>query len=387
MWRNIDMNQFLCINCAKNEELKNLIISKEQKGLCALCKKQDVSAINCTDKELQNLFKSLIRFYYSEWEYNPHLGGEDIRSFFDKENLLLNDWMPSGTDDGDDLWNVVEEIVGFEDNDEVSIYSEYNLTAIKNDYCMKISYLESQLQKRNHYEIELEAVKILKDIIADTDKIILNGANYYRARNGYLKSGVSSVPYWQPEKHFMPFKANEIGNPPPPCALNGRMNRQGVSFLYLASNLYTAVAEIRPYPGQYISTGKFVSNADIKVVDLTNIRINNYSSDKKLGKLLTLKTINDLFSRPVPNQAGGQYLITQLLAEVIRKLGYDGVVYQSYVGSGTNLVIFNPLLFDYTEEEAGVVYIKEVNYSYDLCQIMCSKEYSYTYDVNGNLMK
>lgn len=244
------------------------------------------------------------------------------------------------------------------------------------------------MEKRNHYEIEIEAVEILKDIIPETGVVILNGTNYYRSRTGYLKDGISSTPYWQPEKHFMPFKANEIGNAPPPCAQNGRMNRQGVSFLYLASDLYTAVAEIRPYPGQYISTGKFVSNSDIKVVDLTNIKINKYNSDSKFGKLLTLKTMNELFSRPVPNQTGNQYLITQLLADVIRKLGYDGVVYKSYVGSGTNLVIFYPLLFDYMEEEASVVYIKEVSYSYNSCSIMSAEEeYSLIHDGNGNLMK
>lgn len=369
------MEQFLCVNCVKDEELKDLINHKGERTFCSLCKKQDAPVLNCADKELKNLFKGLVRFHYSQWEYDHNFGGDDICLLFEKENTLLNDWISSGTDDGDDLWNVITELVwSAKYNDEVTIVSDNPYVAIKNDYCRKIRCFNDQLQEKNYYEVEREAIAFLKDIINETDVAILNGANYYRARVDFSKCGIPRRLEWYRKIHFMPYKDTQIGRVPPPRSKNGRMNRQGVSFLYLASDLCTAVAEVRPYPGQYVSTGKFVSSKDIHVVDLTNLKINKYSSDTKLDDFLTLKTINELFSRPVPNQTGNQYVITQLLADVIRKLGYDGVVYKSHVGSGRNLVIFDHSLFNYTEEEASVVYIKEVRYSYDACNIICDKE-------------
>ncbi len=382
----MNVKQFLCVNCVKDKELKDLITQKGESEFCSLCKKQDTPAINCANKELKNLFRSLVRFHYSQWEYDHNFGGDDICLLFQKENLLLNDWRSSGTEDGDDLWNVITELVWFENyNDEVTIVSDNPYVAIKNDYCRKIKYFNDQLQEKNYYEVECEAIEFIKDIISETAVTILNGAKYYRARVGYLEHGIPRNFDWYRKRHFMPYKANQIGRVPPPRAKNGRMNRKGVSFLYLASDLYTAVAEVRPYPGQCVSTGKFVSNNDIKVIDLTDIKISKYNSDSKLDEFLTLKTMNELFSRPVPNQTGSQYVITQLLADVIRKLEYDGVVYKSHVGSGTNLVIFNPSFFQYTEEETSVVCINEIHYSYDICNIMCDKE-EYDFIGKGNNM-
>ncbi len=367
------MDQFLCIDCVKEKELNNLILSKGEKAVCSLCKKQNDLVINCNDLELKNLFNTLVRFHYSQWEYDHHLGGEDIRSLFNTENPIFNSWVPVETEDADDLWNLVDELLTYENYDEnksVYIFSDYPYVAIKNDYCKKIDKIGYQIEDKNYYELEKDVIEILAGIISDVNVVVSAGRHYYRARIGYQKKGVPIVGEWSPKPHYLPYKDKLIGRVPPPLAKNGRMNRQGVSFLYVASDSDTALAEVRPHPGQYVSIGKFVSNKSLRIADFTNIKIKNYCSQHKIQDLITLQTINELFSRPVPNQMGGQYLITQLLADAIRKLGYDGVGYKSSVGSGTNLAIFNPSFFKYTEEDTNVVYIKEVKCLYDNCTIM-----------------
>jgi hypothetical protein len=42
------------------------------------------------DTNLSHLFKALLRYNYSEWEYNGHLGGESLESIFYRENPILH---------------------------------------------------------------------------------------------------------------------------------------------------------------------------------------------------------------------------------------------------------------------------------------------------------
>lgn len=368
-----NLDQFICTDCIKDGNLREFIVSNGYNGCCNLCKSHENLVINCKEHEFRNIFKVLMRFYYSQWDYDPHIGGEDIRSFFNKENLLLNEWKPMTEENADDLWNVVSEIVdhdkGYNRDNSVYLYSDSYYRAIKDNYCSKIKKIEKQLDYKNYYEIEKEVVKLLNSMIRDTEQIVPKGVPYFRARIGYEKKACIND-NWSREEHFQPYQSSNIGSVPPTMASNGRVNRQGISFLYLASDVYTSVAEVRPYPGQYVSVGKFICNQNIRVADFSNIDIKKYCCESKLDILLTLSTINELFSRPAPNPTGKQYRITQLLADVIRQLGYDGVQFKSSVGNGINLAIFRPAFFDYIKEGASVNYLKAVKYTYDTCEIM-----------------
>lgn len=65
-------------------------------------------------------------------------------------------------------------------------------------------------------------------------------------------------------KVVIPYKKSEIGAPKPSIAGDGRFNRKGTSFLYLASSLKTAINEIRPSVGHYVSIGQFKINKEVK---------------------------------------------------------------------------------------------------------------------------
>jgi hypothetical protein len=94
------------------------------------------------------------------------------------------------------------------------------------------------------------------------ESIIPSGSTYFRARIGYEKKGISTEG-WIGKRLFQPYKDSNIGAPSPLKATPGRMNRDGVSFLYLSTDLTTAIAEVRPHPGQIVSIGKLVSNIDL----------------------------------------------------------------------------------------------------------------------------
>src|ERR1035441_3684104 len=69
----------ICLACAKHPSLKKFIEANGAKGnRCGICHRTDQIASDPTKFEaLSNLVKSLVRFYYHEFAYNPHWGGHD----------------------------------------------------------------------------------------------------------------------------------------------------------------------------------------------------------------------------------------------------------------------------------------------------------------------
>jgi RES domain-containing protein len=164
---------------------------------------------------------------------------------------------------------------------------------------------------------------------------------------------------------FVPYASTQIGAPPPYLAGFGRINRAGVSFLYCASDKYTAISEIRPHPGDIVSIGKFLLKKDALIFDLTESQfLNFYITDEKLDGFKKLNTLTELLQKVIPPSERQSYNITQLVSDCIRKLKFDGILFPSSVGQGNNLVLFNPANMEYTFDEAEVVEVREVNYKY-----------------------
>jgi hypothetical protein len=77
-----------------------------------------------------------------------------------------------------------------------------------------------------------------------------------------------------------------------------------------------------------------------------------------------------LINRTIPPSEKQHYSITQLIADCIRQLGFDGISFSSTVGSGDNIVLFNHQLATYTDHGAEVVEISEVKYSYNAAPLI-----------------
>jgi len=94
--------------------------------------------------------------------------------------------------------------------------------------------------------------KLLNAVIASHDarKIVIpQGTTWWRARLGCILEDAiiaesDKTQIWAPEDR--PFPADEMGAPPANKTTEGRVNPRGISYLYLATNPKTAVAEIRP---------------------------------------------------------------------------------------------------------------------------------------------
>jgi hypothetical protein len=129
----------------------------------------------------------------------------------------------------------------------------------------------------------------------------------------------------------------------------GRVNPKGIPCLYFSTDMETAMTEVRPWIGSYVSVAQFVMLRDLVVVDC--------SADSARGHFLYFDgrepepgkweecvwgDINRALSQPVTRADDvAEYAPTQVLAEAFRNAGYDGIVYGSKLGSGRTVAVFD----------------------------------------------
>jgi RES domain len=132
--------------------------------------------------------------------------------------------------------------------------------------------------------------------------------------------------------------------------VDGRVNPSGVPCLYLASAMETAMAEVRPWVGSYISLAQFKVMRDVVVVDCTKdnrmfpswlLNQDQQEIPAEKREQIAWGDIAHALSRPVtPDEPVTEYVPTQVLAEAFRAQGYDGLRYKSLLGEGLDIALF-----------------------------------------------
>ena len=136
----------------------------------------------------------------------------------------------------------------------------------------------------------------------------------------------------------------------------GRANPLGITYLYTARNLETAISEIQPSIGQIVSVAKIKTLRKLNLFDfnmynnMSNSKILQLSVDEIKRKLdfsslweieTFFNTISELYSRPAFGNTENYY-VTQYLSEILKDLGFDGIKYKSsLIKRGTNIVLFD----------------------------------------------
>lgn len=148
-----------------------------------------------------------------------------------------------------------------------------------------------------------------------------------------------------------PYSLDKMGPPPKEVTSVGRANPAGIPYLYLAENANTAAAEVRPHTGDRVCVAEFEIPEGLKLVDLRNPRMMIspliLGDEDRIASLKSdipfLERLGEELTRPViPTRVAIDYVPSQYLCELIKKLGWDGVVYRSSVGTGMNMALFDP---------------------------------------------
>lgn len=163
------------------------------------------------------------------------------------------------------------------------------------------------------------------------------------------------------------FLPSDMGAPPMGSAASGRLNPEGMSFLYLADSEETAVSEVRPWVGARISLGSFIPLRSMKIATLMHPN-STIESDEitqhGMGLVVGLILETIYFSAPTHREDRFAYLPTQYIAAKFRAAGVDGLQYASVLNeNGVNTALFDP--HTCCCEQVKVVDVRHVQYNFE----------------------
>lgn len=137
--------------------------------------------------------------------------------------------------------------------------------------------------------------------------------------------------------------------PPHDNPYEGRANPKGIAYLYCATDAETAMAEVRPWVGSYVSVAQFEPLRDLSVVDCCADQLDTglhplleEEPEPEEREKAVWSDINIAFSKPVSlTDQVVDYVPTQVIAELFKAEGADGILYRSALGKGLNVALFD----------------------------------------------
>lgn len=230
------------------------------------------------------------------------------------------------------------------------------INEIYEQYCNSLKYC-------NRFFVDDEIHKFFDKIIKNNTRIIPRNNILYRARINK-------------QDDRTPFRGKDIGLPPKEVLSLGRVNPYGINYLYLATDIETAISEVRPKIDDYVTIGSFKAKRDINVVELSMATcvsgsVGDIPTAKETANFMTYLSIE--FKKPIDALKELEYLPMQYFTEYCKSKNIDGVKFLSSVMS--NSIIdgdfnkhFNITLFDDTNVEyvdSEVYEIDKIKYEYE----------------------
>lgn len=150
---------------------------------------------------------------------------------------------------------------------------------------------------------------------------------------------VGEIPAAYPPKRMKPIASR---------VTEGRVNPKGIPVLYLSTKRDTAMSEVRPGLGSLVSCAYFKTKRALRIVDFSvhqDSGINFFFSEPNAKKReqAVWTQIDQAFSEPTTSRdKSTDYVPTQVIAELFKSEGFDGIAYKSAFGDdGYNIALFD----------------------------------------------
>jgi len=163
------------------------------------------------------------------------------------------------------------------------------------------------------------------------------------------RDGMKPIPNWQGE---------------------GRANPRGIPALYLGTTRDTALAEVRPWIGAVISAAQLVTERELNVIDCSKYHARDsildiFDDHTKSREDGIWVAIDRAFATPVNKEDEARdYIPTQVLAELFKAEGYDGLFYKSLLSDdGFNITLFN--LNDAKVIDCGLFRLDSIDFKFN----------------------
>lgn len=299
-----------CMDCFSDRAVRQKVARQSPgEGYCDRCSTQRAVQIECA--ELSSEFSLLLSLYTE----SPN--GDDLLTLIERDWALFSDAV---SDKGQLVEALLPGTAGlkFVTSQPLSESAEDRWLQLKDELKYKNRFFPSSAPNRDELSQLLGLLVISQDDVAK---------DFFRARV---------------QRDDKPFDLDGLRAPPFGVSQAGRANPPGLSYLYVASDVETAIGEVRPTVADVVSVARFKSIRKFKLVDLSDPRalISPFGLDlvalssvqASMGLLSMLS--EDLTKPTPPHRAAYDYLATQYLCELIKTLGYDGVRYRSSLNPG-----------------------------------------------------
>ncbi|MGA3599585.1 RES domain-containing protein [Lysinibacillus agricola] len=384
-----------CYKCFDEIEIQEFIKSIGEIGDCDFCGNENIDI--CEEEELgmfirrgfSRAYEHVEEFSGAMWdsEEGKYIGGtgeEAGESVFDI--LYWTEMIFSELHDSDSAAKLLEHLIRESGPDEwekadgaddplediyspsfVTINDLYKSESTEEFYAWKkfkhtCKYYNRYFDLGNEHSSRMNLLNSLRGIFELKSETLDKNQKLFRAREIKQTFTESENIHWY----------KELGPAPAKYAANNRMSPSGISYTYLADNVQTTIQEIRAKNEDKIILGEFRTKHELRVLDLSkevmvpklSIFDEEYSHNDNWLEEFILHFAEEI-SRPISNvEKDIEYIATQVLAEFIRKLKFDGIKFESSLTKGTfNYVLFcgpNPNFsrehysfdyFDYTDLE------------------------------------
>lgn len=355
----------ICLQCIKESSKKLPFIEKIPYELIN-CKKCNLNTQQIPYEAFKEQFFAIIEKNYIKLDKLPK---KEIWYYFlhvEDDILTIQDIIES--------LSLVEEIENklFEDipNDDNYVLNHYSLDDEYTNGVIENSWvaIEEKFKHKNRF-FNNDLIQLLNKAFSyiSTNKMINKNLvnivkaddELYRGRSfnslSELKNNIPSQNYLI-NGNLQKYKSELIKNfgvVPSELATNQRMTPEGISCLYLSTDINTCLAEIRAIVGQYVGIICLKSNRDLKLLDLNLLQqgLNAHHLDEnyieKTDVYSFFKTLISKISMPKLNNNNSSYLISQFFFEYLRVYfgdQLDGVILKSIQKPDYNNIILFPEL-------------------------------------------
>jgi hypothetical protein len=355
-----------CVECFNDIEIKSRISRLKKDGSCNICESENVFIYDTeVDTFLVDDFEALLDTYKPKSVLPTAFPSDHLRllkdelfenwNIFnlqsDKIDMLIKGICRTKFHEEPELFQQEIGIIERSDKDYLDNYS------LLGEYSWE-DFVES-IKTQNRFHSKQLNISILYDFLDYLKKPYKKDYIFYRARisdgQGFLKDKMSA--------------------PPPGKASAGRVNPEGISYLYLGNDKTTTLNEIRAGLHDFVTIATFKLKEDINVVDLTSIdKISAFSglnfTQHAINKSNLIKMNNEI-AKPLRRQDSHlDYLPTQYICEYIKTIKFkddsecSGIEYKSTMNKGGyNLAIFDSSLFECID--VNIYDVQELSYVVD----------------------
>lgn len=318
---------------------------------CSFCENVETQKISWN--ELLEIIVPCIRYFYDDpangLSYISAEGGYIGNTYDTLE--LLQDVIGLDAD-----FEIIEEISDSILQDawtEAEFYGEsysnqliYNWKSFEALVKYKVRYIFNDIEDKDVFDYRYRPFLILKDIGDFIKK--LNLIVSIPEKNNLFNQEISFYRARQHRKEIRVDRCIDIGSAPSQYAGSNRFSAEGISIFYGAEDEETAIKEIiiSSKTDDIVSTGRFIPNKDLNLIDLRNIEPIGFFKKEQLElieptkflmefvKNISKKTTNDSNQRIdyVPSQ-----IVTEFFRFVLPKtIGKEihGIVYKSTLNPG-----------------------------------------------------